>query len=798
MRILVVEDDDLIAQALTKILSNENYAVEVAKDGQLGWELIETYEYDLVLLDVVLPKLDGITLCKKLRSHHYQMPVLLLTGRDSGHDKAVGLDAGADDYVVKPFDPEELAARIRALLRRGGAIAQPVLAWGELQLDPTTHEVTWRSQLLSLTSKEYALLELFLRNSRRVFSCGMILEHLWSYETMPGEEAVRTHIKCLRQKFKAVGIPTDLIETVYGIGYRLKPLEVGVGEGGVGVRAGQSSSNGSNPQPPTPNPQPPTPNTQQTLQAIARVWDRFKDRVSNQVAVLEQVVAASHEDAIAPDLWQQAEREAHTLAGALGTFGFPKGSQVARTIEHLLKAGQPLASDELDQLRQLVRMLRQDISQPPQNGLTAATGDERPLLFAVDRDRPLLNSIAAEAGSWGFRMGMATDLASAKEKIYRDRPDVVLLDLSFSNQAEDGLKLLTELSQQQPPIPTLIYTAQDGLAERLEAARLGGRSFLHKPLPVFQVLEAASQTLQQANAAKARVLVVDDDPSILSILKNLLKPWGLNVSGLDNPQQFWKTLEMVAPDLLILDVEMPHLSGIELCQIVRNDMRWNHLPILFLTAHTDAEVVNQVFAVGADDFVCKPIIGPELVTRIINRLDRIKLSQNLTELDPLTGLANRQKATHQINLFLSLAKRQSQSLCLAVLKLNEFKAMSDRYGHAVVDEGLRQVGTLLQESFRSDDILARWSNKEFVVAMYGTSRQEGTEKLNAVLKLLHQQGLKTPDGKPLKFSFSIGLACYPENGTDLQTLHTFADVAAYGEVEKSDRSSSKKSVLQSN
>jgi len=190
MKILVVEDDRLTAEALVATLSNHNYTIEVASDGEAGWELAAAFAYDLILLDVTLPKLDGISLCQRLRSRGYQMPILLLTARNSSHDKAIGLDAGADDYVVKPFEPEELAARIRALLRRNQTTAQSVLEWGELRLDPGSCEVTYAAKPVSLTAKEYALLEMFIRNSRRVFSCGAILENLWSFEEIPSDEAV--------------------------------------------------------------------------------------------------------------------------------------------------------------------------------------------------------------------------------------------------------------------------------------------------------------------------------------------------------------------------------------------------------------------------------------------------------------------------------------------------------------------------------------------------------------------------------------------------------------------------------
>lgn len=163
MKILVVEDDVLVCEALTAILSNQNYAVETVADGEAARDLIEMYEYDLILLDVVIPKLDGISLCEQIRNLGLQTPILLLTGRDSSHDKAVGLNAGADDYLVKPFDEEELIARIHALLRRGKVSLQPVLKVGELKLDPTSCTVAYSDKNLTLTPKEYALLELFMR-----------------------------------------------------------------------------------------------------------------------------------------------------------------------------------------------------------------------------------------------------------------------------------------------------------------------------------------------------------------------------------------------------------------------------------------------------------------------------------------------------------------------------------------------------------------------------------------------------------------------------------------------------------
>jgi DNA-binding response OmpR family regulator len=222
MRILLAEDDEVIIGVLEKALTRQHYSVHTATNGQMGWELVATYRYDLIILDIGLPKLNGIEFCQRLRAHHYLVPVLLLTAQNSSDDKILGLDAGADDYVVKPFELLELLARIRVLLRRGSLPQITVLEWGNLRLDPGVRIATYNGQALTLTPKEYRLLELFLRNPQRVFSRNDVLNHLWSSEASPGEDTVTVHIKDLRCKLKRASAPSDVIETVYGHGYRLK------------------------------------------------------------------------------------------------------------------------------------------------------------------------------------------------------------------------------------------------------------------------------------------------------------------------------------------------------------------------------------------------------------------------------------------------------------------------------------------------------------------------------------------------------------------------------------------------
>lgn len=221
MRILLVEDDHQLAASLSEALEAQQYTVDVAHNGAAAWQQMAMLSYDLMLMDITLPQVDGLTLCQRLRSQGIASPVLMLTARDTSRDKVAGLDAGADAYMVKPFDLSELIAQIRALLRRGQMNQPATLQWGDLRLNPTTYDVAYQDTPIRLTPKEFAILELLLRHGRRVLSRYFILESIWQLEDPPGEETVKAHLKALRQKLRKAGAPRNFVETVHGLGYRL-------------------------------------------------------------------------------------------------------------------------------------------------------------------------------------------------------------------------------------------------------------------------------------------------------------------------------------------------------------------------------------------------------------------------------------------------------------------------------------------------------------------------------------------------------------------------------------------------
>ncbi|MBD1835712.1 response regulator [Cyanobacteria bacterium FACHB-472] len=522
MKVLLIEDDEAIAQLLRQSLMAQHYLVEVAADGQAGWDLAEAFEYDLILLDLMLPKLDGISFCQRLRHESYyrsqplnqNTPILLMTGADASSHRVAGLDAGADDYIVKPFDLDELLARVRALLRRGSIERSPLLEWGQLQLDPSACQASYKGQPFHLSAKEYSLLELFLRYPQRVFSHGTLIEHLWALENTPTENAVRAQIKGLRKRLKEIGVE-DWLETVYGLGYRLKESrDLREAKGVENVREAveierDEADISAQSTPPLPHSSTP----------INTFWEQYRTQYCDRLTIIEQAISALQTQNLTEELRQQAQREAHTLKGSLGLFGLDNASELSQEIEQLFKIDR-LDQRQQRQLSELASNLRQALEQP--------LSETTPLAEVVTSNIP----------------------------------------------------------------------------------------------PQKLVLPQRSQ-----------LLIVDDDAQLLNIMKAMLQPWGFQIALLSSAQQFWGTLEEVKPDLLMLDIEMPKVNGIDLCQEIRNDSSWEDLPILMISANNDDETIQRVFMAGADDYVSKPIRAAELVARVIRRLEHAMVLRKLRSLE---------------------------------------------------------------------------------------------------------------------------------------------------------------------
>src|SRR5437762_3861716 len=233
-------------------------------------------------------------------------------------------------------------------------------------------------------------------------------------------------------------------------------------------------------------------------------------------------------------------------------------------------------------------------------------------------------------------------------------------------------------------------------------------------------------------------------------------------------------LEETKPNLVLLDLEMPKISGTELCRVVRNDRRWSQLPVIFLTGHTDQASVQRVFSAGADDYVGKPFVPAELMMRIESRLTGVKARTAPVETDPLTGLAAIGKATELIERFMRLARRKSDPYSIAVLQIDAFAGLASTFGRALSDSVLRAVGVQLPKSFRAEDIAGWWGGADFTVGMYGSTKEHAAIKIAQICAKIAEMNFLAEDGRRVHVAGTAGVAQYQTDGDTIPALREMA------------------------
>ncbi len=512
--------------------------------------------------------------------------------------------------------------------------------------------------------------------------------------------------------------------------------------------------------------------------AMAQIWEEHRDQVMERVVFLERAAALLEAGPLEAGVREQAERHAHSLAGSSGTFGFPLATEIARSMERRLP------SDETgDWMVRAVAELREELELPPSiPEVVLGRSEEVPaerVLLVVDQDTSALRAIADVAGQRGLRCVTASSAEEAASLVgAAEAFDAAVLGWEPGPRGKKTLQLAARLAGMSPPVPVVVLSEGAAFTDRIEVARLGGQRVLPRSIGVQRLVEEVERLLDPLRFDGMKVLAVDDNPLVLDTVRALLEEQGMTVDTLVDPRRFWNVLEEKRPDLMVLDVDMPDVSGVELCLVVRGDPKWVHLPILFLTAHDSPEAIQRVFAAGADDYVAKPIVGPELIARISGRLERVRLYRRLAETDPLTGLANRRRLVEAMDRLTRMSERSNKPLSVGVIDLDRFKAVNDEHGHAAGDAVLVAFGRLLAAAFRGEDVVARWGGEEFFVALYGAPRGQAARRLAEVLKQLQGVSFKGPEGS-FSASFSAGVAEYPLDGNDLHTLYRAADAALY-------------------
>ena len=500
---------------------------------------------------------------------------------------------------------------------------------------------------------------------------------------------------------------------------------------------------------------------------MAELWERHRGEAFARLEILEQAAATLAASGLGPEAREDARAAAHKLRGSAGTFGRHRASEIAGELEELLAADGPLGQEVVPTVASLVLSLRTELEAPAES-LADSSGEQHDgapsVLLVSDSDelRARLESATAERNLHLSACGSS----DASDRLAVERPDLVLLELIVEGSLQAGLGLLGELAGSSS-VPVMVLAASDQLVDRVEAARRGARGFLDRGLDPATLLDAVERFAEGLRDKPATVLAVDDDESALAALRALLGRRGFRVETLSDPTGFWERLEAVAPDLAIIDLDMPQISGIDLCRTIRADARWTGLPLLILTAYRDPELVGQAFEAGADDYISKPIIEEELVSRVRNRLGRIRAYREASGRDELTGVASRRAAAAAIDRLLGVAARSGEPLAIALIDIDELRTINTSRGNAAGDALLRHTGARLMEEFGSDAV-GRWDGDQFVIAMNGIDAQAAGRRVDALVRRLNADG-----NVPGKLSAGVAAAA----AADAETLIALASGA---------------------
>lgn len=516
---------------------------------------------------------------------------------------------------------------------------------------------------------------------------------------------------------------------------------------------------------------PETDEDQRLEEALAKMSAEFSQRLPHKIdeiaTCLAQVKAGEQPVSGAITL-------AHRLHGSAGSYGFSEVGRHIGKIEKLL--GAPLDWEQIDQtLLDARRALER--AQPCQSWARARPG--LPHLLVVDDDRDFLALVGAVGKKFSVPILTTTHADEAVALAQQNELLGALLDVHL------GLEFSFQLARQLRDLPgkealPLAFTSVDHSMEtRVNAVQAGGSRFFDKPVREESLMLMLQHFEQLSQNRKGRVLVVDDDPDAATAYAEILRGANLSVEVLYEANQLTEMLDRFHPDLLLLDIEMPQISGLDVCQALRASDRWEMMPVLLMSARVDSERRIRGFHCGASDVLVKPILPEELLARVAVQLERQRLVRERSDRDPLSGLLMRRAFTDACQRSLSSAIRNGSNLSLCLIDIDRFKSINDCFGHSAGDRVLAFIGDLLRRRFRQEDLRCRWGGEEFLLAFPGQTAEFAEMAAGKILAELACHMFYSDQGEAFQVTFTGGVAAFPENGQTIQALVGHADKCLY-------------------
>ncbi|MDP3515527.1 MAG: diguanylate cyclase [Pseudohongiella sp.] len=489
----------------------------------------------------------------------------------------------------------------------------------------------------------------------------------------------------------------------------------------------------------------------------------------------------------------------HKLSGAAGTFGLPalstKAAELDQRLEAILLARPASGSSDherlrlksdLDALSEFV--VPADLPERPESSFNPGKNGQTliPEIWLLEDDVALGSALLTHLQAFNFKARLFTSFADLLRAYDKAKPEVLILDVLLGNEGRSTDCMLESKFLENSSSRVIFISAKDNFQTRLQAADLRADAFFVKPLDIPKLITRLEQVLERLHAPPERVLIIDDDELLVRYYQQLLTDAGMLVHVLNQPERIKETLEHDCPDIILMDLEMPGIDGQNLAAVIRQYDHWLGLPIIYLSAEHDPQRQLLALNQGADDFLIKPVTDEHLITAVKSKVVRSRQILDLMTKDSLTGLLKHAAIKEAVRREWGLAKRKGEAFCVAMLDIDHFKQVNDRFGHAIGDEVITSVATLLRKRLRGTDVLGRYGGEEFVVVMSRCDADTAAKVLDD-FRQRFQELRFSAGAEQFSATISIGIAEYrPGTNIDAEALLVNADKAMY-EAKKTGR-----------
>jgi diguanylate cyclase (GGDEF)-like protein len=520
-----------------------------------------------------------------------------------------------------------------------------------------------------------------------------------------------------------------------------------------------------------------------TLEAhIKEVRRDYQEKLPGELQRLQKTLIAARENPTSENL-EAVHTIAHTLHGTAGTLGFDEISDLVGFIDGEIKQliDGKLPSAEI--WREIFHAFTQAETVPERLSLVISiephTNNIATILVA-DKDEQIISKIAEEAHNRCIDVRGAWTKSRAMEWAAAGKLDGAILDISFAG-SEHIISFIERIKniEQMKDVPIALMSDDCSVENRVVAAHAGATHFLTRPPPTDDLAEVVQQFIVAKEQLTYRVLVVDDDEPFREHIGAILRESGFSVTTLGEPKKIMEMAELYKPDIMLLDVMMPDISGFDVCKMLRSTTTWKDIPILFLTAEADPKIRLECFRAGGDDYIKKPVLKEELLARIDVRTERIRLYKERADKDALTSLPSRRAFIDLFKLRIAEGRRYNRPVSLCLLDIDHFKYVNDTYGHLTGDRVLASLGKLLASRFRAVDIRGRWGGEEFTVVFYNEGRDTAKLILSRLLEEFQHIEFEGDHGEKFFCTFSCGIAELPFDGRTIDDLFRIADERLY-------------------